>query len=178
MDPKRGPKWHPKSLKNGPRRPRPAQERPRAAGRPKKTPPGGPNSRPSEAHKHTKKLFENTDRKVFRNSFTQDPPTILGSVAGIGGAAPLEIRPLSRSGSTRGRERSEWRGKERQAFENPQRLPKVNSPKSPPPGPHPPAAGGSSPLKVPRKIRRVKPKSAREYRELRRLTKLRALFFR
>ena len=64
---------------------------------------GGPNSRPSEAHKHTKKLFENTGQKVFRNRFTQDPPTILGSVAGIGGAAPLEIRPLSRSGSTRGR---------------------------------------------------------------------------
>ena len=62
----------------------------------KKTPPGGPNSRPSEAHKHTKKLFENTGRKVFRNRFTQEQQTILGSVAGIGGAAPLEIRPLSR----------------------------------------------------------------------------------
>ena len=74
----------------------------KAAGRPTKTPkrppqeaPGGPNSRPSEAHKHTKKLLEKTGQKVFRNSFTQDPPTILGSVAGIGGAAPLEIRPLS-----------------------------------------------------------------------------------
>ena len=96
LDLKRGPKWHPKSLKNRPRRPRPAQERPRAAGRPKKTPPGGPNSRPSKAHKHTKKLYENTGQKVFPNRFTQDPPTILGSVAGIGGAAPLEIRPLSR----------------------------------------------------------------------------------
>ena len=91
----KGPKWHPKSLKNRPRRPRPAQERPRAAGRPKKTPPGGPNSRPSEAHKHTKKLYENTGQKVFPNRFTQDPPTILGSVAGIGGAAWL---PLASSG--------------------------------------------------------------------------------
>ena len=58
-------------------------------------PPAGPNSRPSEAHKHTKKLFENIGRKVFRNRFTQEQQTILGSVAGIGGAAPLEIRPLS-----------------------------------------------------------------------------------
>ena len=56
-----------------------------------KDPPGGPNSRPSEAHKHTKKLFENTGQKVFRNRFTQEQQTILGSVAGIGGAAPLEI---------------------------------------------------------------------------------------
>ena len=68
--------------------PKSAQEPP---GGPKKIPPGGP----SEAHKHTKKLFENTDRKVFRNRFTQEKQTILGSVAGIGGAAPLEIRPLS-----------------------------------------------------------------------------------
>ena len=85
----------PKIAQNRPRRPRPAQERPRAAGRPKKTPPGGPNSRPSEAHKHTKKLYENTGQKVFPNRFTQDPPTILGSVAGIGGAAWL---PLASSG--------------------------------------------------------------------------------
>ena len=105
-----GPKWHPKSLKNRPRRPRPAQERPRAAGRPKKTPPpGGPNSRPSEAHKHTKKLFENTGRKVFRNRFTQEQQTILGSVAGIGGAAPLEIRPLSLQAQRGAVERSELR---------------------------------------------------------------------
>ena len=88
------PKWGPNCTKNrskidlgakGP--PKSAQEPP---GGPKR-PPGGPNSKPSEAHKHTKKLFENTGRKVCRNRFTQDPPTILGSVAGIGGAAPLEI---------------------------------------------------------------------------------------
>ena len=60
-----------------------------------KDPPGGPNSRPSEAHKHTKKLFENTGQKVFRNRFTQDPRKALGSVAGLGALAPLEIRPLS-----------------------------------------------------------------------------------
>jgi hypothetical protein len=71
--------------------PKSAQEPP---GGPKR-PPGGPNSRPSEAHKHTKKLYENTGQKVLPNRFTQDPPTILGSVAGIGGAAWL---PLASSG--------------------------------------------------------------------------------
>ena len=78
----------PKARPRAPKSRREAQKDPQEA-------PGGPNSRPSEAHKHTKKLFENTGQKVFRRRFTQDPPKVLGSVAGIGGAAPLEIRPLS-----------------------------------------------------------------------------------
>ena len=92
LGPQNGPQMAPKIAQKSTSAPK---ARPRAAGRPKKTPPGGPNSRPSEAHKHTKKLFENTGQKVFPNRFTQDPPKVLGSVAGIGGAAPLEIRPLS-----------------------------------------------------------------------------------
>ena len=84
---------------------------------------------------------------VFRNRLTQDPRKSLGSVAGIGGAAPLEIRPLSRSGSTgavtggRGRARKDKLSK----------TPNVtagNSPKSPPPGLHPPAAGESAPPEI------------------------------
>ena len=90
-------------------------------------PPGGPKRPPPEARirgpprptSTRKKLFENTGRKVFRNRFTQEQQTILGSVAGIGGAAPLEIRPLSRSGSTRGRGAKRGEGQGKTSFRKP-----------------------------------------------------------
>ena len=131
--------------------PKSAQEPPGGPKRPPRAPPqeapGGPNSRPSEAHKHTKKLFEKIGQKVFRNSFTQDPPKVLGSVAGIGGAAPLEIRPFRLK-------EGPWSEANLGCIGNrvpkeTQCLPKVNSPKSPPAGSHPPTAGQSSPPELP-----------------------------
>ena len=54
----------------------------------------------------------------------------------VGAPAPPEIRPLSRSGSTWGRERSAfWMSGN--TLPKAQRLPQVNSPKPPPTGPTP-----------------------------------------
>ena len=83
------PKSAPRAPQERPRaaqeRPRAAQERPRAAQEPPKS------AQELENHVNTDEMAENTGQKVFRNSLTQDPRKALGSVAGIGGAAPLEI---------------------------------------------------------------------------------------
>ena len=58
----------------------------------------------------------------------------------LGGAAPLEIRPLSLVRLKRGPWSEANCGLRLVPNVNPQRLPQVNSPKSPPTGSHPPTA--------------------------------------
>ena len=58
-------------------------------------PPGGPKRPPREARIRGPPRPTSTRKSYTKILVKQDPPTILGSVAGIGGAAPLEIRPLS-----------------------------------------------------------------------------------
>ena len=55
--------------------------------------------RSTEAEKQTKMLFEITCQNFFRDCFRPDEQNYIGSVAGLGAIAPLEIRPLSLSGS-------------------------------------------------------------------------------
>ena len=55
--------------------------------------------RSTEAENRTKMLFEIVCQNFFRDRFRPDEQNYIGSVAGMGALAPLEIRPLSLSGS-------------------------------------------------------------------------------
>ena len=55
--------------------------------------------RSTEAENQTKMLFEIACQNFFRDRFRPDEQNYIGSVAGLGAIAPLEIRPLSLSGS-------------------------------------------------------------------------------
>ena len=56
--------------------------------------------RSTEAENQTKMLFEIACQNFFRDRFRPDEQNYIGSVAGLGAIAPLEIRPLSLTGST------------------------------------------------------------------------------
>ena len=61
--------------------------------------PQGPRRPKVEAKVQTKMLFEIAGQNFFRDRFRPDEQNYIGSVAGLGAIAPLEIRPLSLSGS-------------------------------------------------------------------------------
>ena len=86
---------------------------------------GCPRSRKSCSKIVVERSFETTVRKKNQRSLAQWP--VLGALA------PLEIRPLSRSGSKRGRDRRDRLGIETSSMKTPN-VTAGNSPKSPPPG--------------------------------------------
>ena len=94
-----------------------------------------------EAKDHTKMLFEITCQKVLQDSCGTEAHKDHGSVAGLGALAPLEIRPpsLVRLSLAVAERVGVYFGHYRNVANRTQRLPQVNSPKSPPTGGGPPA---------------------------------------
>ena len=105
----------------------------------------GPPGVPSGAALGPLRGDEISRQKVFRDRCAPDVQSPLLSGPVWGRQPHRRSGPLSTCAQERGRERMRlWEDRENSA-KNPQRLPRVNSPKSPPPGPNPPAAGQTQP---------------------------------